>query len=302
MSDTPATSAPQKRRWRFQFSLRTLLLFVLAWALFMAWFRSNIDAAKKQRDILDRLQARASADGTTPRYYYADEKGGVLTDEVLSEGISEPFHAPQWLMNLLGRDFFSSVKVIVTEPDLIDGITGLHRLHSVIIDAKGKPLTKEHIEMLARLPELKVVAMISQSGSELSDDVLVSLADNLHLEGLQLVKCQAITSRGLTALGNLHKLKVFTFQSSPLDDDFIATVAKWPALEFISFINDVPTGVAGKNIALTSAGVKAFCELPCAGKLKCICFWSDGLSDELLEHVHRLLNLQRLGIQGPISP
>src|SRR5947209_3607170 len=89
--------APPRRALRF--SLRTLLVAV---TLFCLWMGSVCNRANRQRRIVEAI----TANGGVVRY-------DTVTDEDGRDLPNAPAPAaPEWLRNLIGRDYFDTVLVV----------------------------------------------------------------------------------------------------------------------------------------------------------------------------------------------
>jgi hypothetical protein len=85
-----------KRRW-FQFSLRTLLIFVLLVSIGMSWLGVKMELARRQREAVEAIE----------------KAGGRVTydsqvDAPFFDPLAEP-PAPKWVRPILGDDFFCDV-------------------------------------------------------------------------------------------------------------------------------------------------------------------------------------------------
>ena len=106
MSPAQSSPAKPKRRWRPQFSLRTMLLATLVFALLLGWLGEKIEVAWKQQRA---AQAILSLGG---RVYYEYQ---LLPSNPFAE---QPFPppGPGWLRWLLGEHFFARAAVVVYPP------------------------------------------------------------------------------------------------------------------------------------------------------------------------------------------
>ncbi|NQU26556.1 MAG: hypothetical protein HQ567_35175, partial [Candidatus Nealsonbacteria bacterium] len=105
-------------RHRFQFSIRSLLLFVAVVAVVCSWFSVRMQEAERQREAVAAVQ-----------------KGGRVSYDY-HHLLGTP--GPPWLRNLLGVDFLSNVRELIyeratdtdTDTDLVHlkGLTSLTTL------------------------------------------------------------------------------------------------------------------------------------------------------------------------------
>ena len=131
-------------RWRFQFSIRSLLVMVVVVAIPCTWLAEELRAAKAQ------AERQREAIATVKRL------SGQISwthPEIPGEG---------WLYNLLGDDFFGSVdtvylcETIVTDADL-EHLKGLTRLRTLILfRAQITDSALEHLKGLKQLYTLNL--------------------------------------------------------------------------------------------------------------------------------------------------
>ena len=93
-------------RWRFQFSIRSLLVLTVAVAIPCSWLAVEMKAAREQREAVEAIQ---EVNG------YVAYDWQFVSDEILRTSncrIAQP-PGPVWLRNLLGDDFFGSVSDVI---------------------------------------------------------------------------------------------------------------------------------------------------------------------------------------------
>jgi hypothetical protein len=136
-------------RWRFQFSIRSLLVLTVAVALPCSWLSWEMKGASKQTEAVQEIYKLGGSSG----YDFEAKQGG------------NPFAippGPAWLINLLEVDFFGTV---------------------VSVDV-GLPSTSHaglaHLEALAQLQSLGI------HGTGVTDAALARLAALTQLQGLDL--------------------------------------------------------------------------------------------------------------------
>ena len=134
-------------RWRFQFSLRSLLVLTLAVAVSCSWLALEMKKAREQETAVDEIgrlypYAVATAGASTP---------GVKTIE------------PTWLRVLLGEMYFAEV---------------------VSVHLGGTLVTDEELDLLKSLEEMR---FLNLSNTRVTDMGVESLRRLTRLEELNLV-------------------------------------------------------------------------------------------------------------------
>ena len=118
----PKPAEKPRRRW-YQYSLRSLLILMLLFSLFMSWF-----AVKRKRALAQKkaVEAILAADGTVHYDYEFDENGEWV------KGATG--NGSDWLRKLLGADFFEKVtNVSIGSKKGVEGLAGLSNLKSLEI-------------------------------------------------------------------------------------------------------------------------------------------------------------------------
>ena len=164
-----------KLRW-YQYSLRTLLIFITLFAFACSWFAVKLKQARRQREAVEAiLKAGGEVNYETP----IAEKPGFY---------SYAKYSPRswWLRKLLGNDFFDNVNIVsyrdtnATDLDLtyLQELTQVHTL-----DLSNTKITNDGIPYLKDLINLQTLYLDS---SKVTDDGLVHLKDLNKLHTLEL--------------------------------------------------------------------------------------------------------------------
>ncbi|MEN6451859.1 MAG: hypothetical protein ABFC96_15320 [Thermoguttaceae bacterium] len=166
-------------RWRFQYSLRSLLLLTAAAAIACSWLTTAIEQARRQREAIAAiLKARA----------------GVFYD--LSEArIVTP--SPPPLETLLGTDFFRDVAGVqnhkhstrFADADL-ERVAELKSLLSLRL--RCSRVTDDGLKYVARLPQLTELSL---------SDTSITDAGLEHLTGLSRLKYLTLSRTNVTDAG-----------------------------------------------------------------------------------------------------
>ena len=154
MGNCSSTELPRPKpdRWRFQYSLRSLLLFVLLANVGMAWFGARWRAATERRDAVAAIRAL----GVRVIYDYEDTAAGPP--------------GPAWARRLLGVDFFADVIRIIPQ----------RFMHDTPGDS---PITDACLKDVA---ELTCVERLDLQDSKVSDAGLRALVGLARLQMLNL--------------------------------------------------------------------------------------------------------------------
>jgi hypothetical protein len=172
---------------RFQFGIRSVLVFCLACSIALSWFAVERDRARRQSDILGPIR----------------NSGGLVGYDWQLDAVVKPFGnfeppEPDWLRKMLGEDFFEAVVGIIDTSDLTDAglerlkdltqLRGLSIFHTQITDAG-----LVHLQGLTQLREL------SLNGTQITDAGLEHLQGLTHLQELWL-RGSKITDAGMDKL------------------------------------------------------------------------------------------------------
>ena len=172
-------------RWRFQFSVRTLLVLAVAVALPFSWLGTEMKEAHKQRDAV------ASLRGAGLQIYYDID---LDKDGRNKPGNDSPCLA--FVRRIFGADLIATPVTISAPTSWIAGFGGIHSVCDTLIgDA--------HAQEMCALVHLRDVDL---SGSKITDAGLASLQGLPEIEDLSLSDT-AITDRGLAALKTMHCLR-----------------------------------------------------------------------------------------------
>ena len=143
---TGMSASKPKLRW-FQFSLRSLLIFVTLCAIPCSWLAVKLQQAKRQREAVAEI---VKANGAVYYDWECDKDG--------HRSIAFPWRpTPTWWQNLLGDDLFQSVTRVnlpsgqVTDADL-EHLKYLSQLEVLLID--NTQVTDAGLENLKGLKHL----------------------------------------------------------------------------------------------------------------------------------------------------
>ena len=189
-------------RWRFQFSIRSLLLLTLAVAIPCSWLAVELKWARKQKEM---VEAVVKATGTVG--YDFEDSHFRRTPRAQPPG-------PIWFQNVFGEDFFWNVTYI-TFPHSLNmehpaGFTDAE-LKEVIehtqlrtLDIGDTQVTDAGLEYLKECKQLRAVSL---------DRNIITDVGLKHLKGLEQLRTLSlegtqITDAGLEQLKGLEQLQV----------------------------------------------------------------------------------------------
>jgi hypothetical protein len=261
---------PKSKRRRFQYSLRTLLIFVTLCAIPCSWFGVKLQQARKQRHAVEELKKFGC------RVAYDLE-----IVEIGQEFLQKKSKAPQWLQNLLGVDFFSDVTMvsqgelqIYNNTAITDaGMVQLREFpHLQLVSLLEAPVSDAGLENLQELKELKDIRIwaleykghitdaglahlkgltqlmhLSLFGHQIEGDGLENLKGMSRLESIYL-QYNKITDAGIAHLKGLKNLKKLTFTDDRITDAGLKDLKQMNQLEEFSFSSDLVTDAGIKDL------------------------------------------------------
>ncbi len=168
---TPQPEAPaRKLRW-YQYSLRSLLLFLLLVSLGMSWVAVRMKRARRQEGAVEEIEKF----GGWARYDYEVQQSNRPLPSAGPPG-------PAWLRNLLGEHFFATV---------------------VDVHLAGTQITDASLERLKRLTQLQTLDLWE---TKITDAGLEHLEGLTQLQVLDLWRAH-VTDAGLKHLKGLTQLQ-----------------------------------------------------------------------------------------------
>ena len=216
-SITVSNSHPSTAKHRrFQFSLRTLLVFVLMVALACSWLATRLLRAKRQRMAVAEIRKDDSM--VTFRYSF----------ETANDG-----HKP-WLAKVFGEDFYPVVGLTDVAPQAgaptvmnIGKLTNLKRLD--LSCASVNDAAVRHLEGLTKL------RFLSLCGNPVTDTGLKHLQALKGLEELDL-EATAVTDGGLRHLRGLRNLRRLNLLGTQVGDAGLENLKQLRRLEVLQLM------------------------------------------------------------------
>ncbi len=201
-------------RWRFQFSIRSLLVMVVVVAVPCSWLAVEIKKARQQEEAANGIPV---VGGEVSYDWEVDVAGNPLPN-------AEP-SGPAWLRNLLGRDFFARVisadinvpvqrvgpsPYVTVGVEHLDGLPHLRRLN--INETKLTDAEIQHLQGLTQLRELNL------SYVEIPESGLRVIGELTKLQKLAFFDT-AVSDAGFAHLRKLIGLQTLILYKSPITDN-----------------------------------------------------------------------------------
>jgi hypothetical protein len=140
-------------RWRFQFSIRSLLVLTLAVAVPFSWLAVEMKAAARQKEVVEKIMKLGRFEGMTYDHQL-NASGNYLRNAQVP--------GPPWLRKLLGDDFFGAVVILdlndskITDAGLVQ-LTGLIRLKALYL--VNTRITDAGLAELTGLTQLRLLIL-----------------------------------------------------------------------------------------------------------------------------------------------
>jgi hypothetical protein len=202
MITEPSTTPKPRHRWP-QFSLRTLMVFVLAISVPLGWFGMKVKQARQEEAAVEAVEAVTWGTVTVTYDYEVDCKVGPYVFRRLNP---EP-PGPHWVRNLLGDYWFMHVvEVNLANMEFTDAglehLKGMTHLERLVL--RGTQVTDAglaHLRGLTRLEQLDL------GGTQVTDAGLDHLRALPQLRELNLTGTK-VTDVGLEHLNDLPELQI----------------------------------------------------------------------------------------------
>jgi hypothetical protein len=211
---SPTIPTP-RRGWR-QFSLRTLLAFVVAISLPLAWLAMKAKRANEQRSAVEAIRDLGGYVEYDHEYkfcYFHEHLIGPSVPFDLSEDPPPP--GPVWLRALLGDDFFAAAVYVEGSDDADKIVSHVEQLPylrhlSVGVASQDCPVTDASLVQLKGLTRLETLRLYH---TRVTDAGLVHLQGLSQLESLELCGTK-VTDAGLVHLQGLPRLQMLDLRST----------------------------------------------------------------------------------------
>lgn len=256
-------------RWRFQFSIRSLLLLTIAAAVPCSWLAVEIKKAREQKTAVEAIRKL---------------HGNVRYDYEANYLAGEGSPVPALLRREVGDDFFHDVTIVEfekgetadTELKYLDGLTQLQAL--VLKCTRITDAGLEHLKGMRQLQSLDL------QNTEITDAALNYLDGMTQLKSIWLSNTH-ISDAGLERLKGMDQLQSLGLAGTQITDAGLKHVGELKQLRILSLSGTKITGV----------GLKSLEELD---KLAMLDIEYTQVDDAGLEHLKGLKRLQNLHLVG----
>jgi hypothetical protein len=185
-------------RRRFQFGVRSLLVFLVAVSVPLSWFAWEMQKARRQKDAVEAI---AKAGGWVMYDYQFDGRGNWLDERDEAEPMT-----PARLRKLFGNDFFAKV---------------------VLVNCGSTGFDDNDAKHLRELTNLKVLDL---SRTQITNKGLVHLETMTELEGLDLSGTQ-VTDHGFAYLKEMTKLDTLILEDTQISDQGLVHLKRMTRLD-----------------------------------------------------------------------
>ena len=260
-------------RWRFQFSLKSMLLFTLIVAILCSWFAVRVRQAKRQEAAIAAIEGL----GGEIRYHGDDYFRNSFEDEkqVVSH---EPSRIVIHSRRFFGHDFLSPVDAARSVPGAaLVHLKGLSNLK--YLDIRYAPATDSNLIHLSELTNLRGLDL---SHAGVTDAGLVHLGGLTNLELLDLGDTE-VTDSGLAHLGGLTNLEELDLRDTGVTDAGLLHLEGLTQLEWLNL----------SHTRVADAGLVHLQRLP---DLKSLDLTGTDVTDAGLEHLRKVTGLLWLGL------
>jgi hypothetical protein len=293
----PASNRPARRHWRFQFSLRTLLLFVSVVGVLCGYLGMFIQSAQKQRKAVAQIQRLG---------------GQVNYDYEFGHHDSPPTPpGPSFLRRIFGEDAFANVKYVslysetntIRDEDLIV-LRELPKVDQLYLWSPG--ITDRGMKIVAENRNLQQLSLVDVN---ISGDGLMLFGKNERLESLYL-HAASIDDSTISGIETQGSVRCLILRKTGLTDAGLASVARLLQLRELNLCEN--SGFTGKGLEsvakltnlkslylLGNSGmVDGFEHLKGLTKLKLLWIYAPSFDDGCAEILRNLKELQVLKLPG----
>jgi hypothetical protein len=256
-------------RRRFQFAVRSLLVFLVAVSVPLGWFAWEMRKARRQREAVERIVELGGSVG----YDYQVDANGDWVDGAEST-------TPIWLRRLLGDDFFCDVMTVDCQLTAFGDNDVRHLQRLANLRTLTLPATQITDKGLAQLGEMTRLEALNLSGTKVTDAGLEHLKGLTSLSGLN-VRNTHVTDAGLEHLKGLANLEWLDLGGTLVTNAGLEHLKELANLEWLDL----------GGTAVADAGLKHLKWLPSLERLG---LSGTQVTDAGLKHLMGITNLKRL--------
>lgn len=210
---------PSKPR-KYRYSLRFLMLFVLAAAVWLGW---RVERARTQKEAIEAVKRH----GGWVHFDYEFSYGKIVAG-------GKP-RWPDWLVNAIGEEYFREIRQV----SLVYDDTGGNRLDNPNVQS-----CEEVLANLARLPGLRKLLL---KETQATDEGLRHIGRMTELEELYMWDAADVTDAGIAHLNRLDRLKMIHVSDAKLTNASLIFLSRLPAMRELSLQGNhfTDAGLAG---------------------------------------------------------
>jgi hypothetical protein len=229
-----------KLRW-FQYSLRTLFVFITLFAIACSWLGVRLKQAREQRESLTAIRSIGA------EVYYAHQPveyqphySAILINP---KSTSRPC-GPLWLRKMLGEDFFDRVVFVAFRQNGTKNASLAHLKNLTGIECVALSYTWVTDDGLIHLKGISSLRALFLDGVRITDAGLARIRGLSNLENLNLMETK-ITDDGLQYLLAMPNLRILDLESTRITDAGLERLKQLPNLEDLYLWG---TGVTDKGV------------------------------------------------------
>lgn len=263
--------------WRFQFGICTLVMLLVIVSLAGKWFVDLRASAREQREVVASVRQ-------LDRYYGLARYDWQFVAGNYNSTASGP-SAPQWLVHLLGIDFFSQVYSLSLNRSWADddGIARLKNLHHVRWLYLSRTLISDRgLRIVEEMPDLELLDL--SKSTDITSAGLAHLSRLVRLRQLELDHVDK-AANGLDNLRNLNRLESLDLSYVPVDDAALANLSGLANLDCLFLTSS----------RVTDAGMVHLAKLP---RLMALAVCNTRISDFGVERISHFPKINRLWLDG----
>jgi Leucine-rich repeat (LRR) protein len=209
---------------RRQLSVRSLLLFVSAAAIFFAWFGWRLRLGHRRDAAVEKI-VRAGGDAA-----YASQFDGHYSRQ--TTGTYEPSAFSALLERLFGTDPFRQLMAVrVSDPKSVKIISEYKLTGLEILALRDSGIADPDTVHIRDCKRLKVLTL---DNTPVSDRSIDNILECRQLEQLYLRNTK-VTEEGVKKLSRLPRLSMLDISGTPISGDGLKVVATLPSVSLLCF-------------------------------------------------------------------